>query len=120
MPTNKNTCAYHSDCAAADKYARSIGRPRATHVQKPQDGSMRVWHIPQVPGKPFYVEVATPIDAKRIIKILAEYDLFQYENKIKPDYASASGLEIYEGGEWIEWENDDGESILDTMREERK
>lgn len=86
---------------------------------------LRVWHIPQVPGKPFYVELdsrgARPSairEAKRIIRLLADYDLFQYENKIKPDYASASGLKIYEDGEWVEWENGDGEGILDVMRRE--
>lgn len=85
--------------------------------KKPAEGSMRVWHIPQVPGKPFYVnDVESDLEAIGVISLLAEYDLFQYENKIKPDYASASGLEIYEGGEWIEWESENGESILDVMR----
>lgn len=83
----------------------------------------RVWHIPQVPGAAFRVDLGARRDdpamvreAARIIKLLAEYDLFQYENKIKPDYASASGLEIFEGGEWIEWESEDGEDILEVMR----
>lgn len=85
----------------------------------------RVWHIPQVPGKPFRVELkamrngpAMIREAGRLIQLLADYDLFQYENRIKPDYASASGLEVFEGGEWIEWENEDGESILEVMRRE--
>lgn len=89
---------------------------------KPAEGSLRVWHIPQVPGKAFHWEVdplsSTPIqDAAEIMKLLARYDLFQYENKIKPDYASAQGLEVYEGGEWVEWSDEDGNDIGDLMRE---
>lgn len=85
----------------------------------------RVWHIPQVPGKPFHVELdpqpprpALVRDAKRILSILADYDLFQYEHKIKPDYANAQGLEVFEDGEWVEWYNDDGEDIGVVMRRE--
>lgn len=89
---------------------------------KPAEGSLRVWHIPQVPGKPFYVPIdrAQPLPITRameILKILAQYDLFQYENKIKPDYANAQGLEVYEDGEWMEWNNEDGGDIADLMRE---
>lgn len=77
----------------------------------PKDGNLRVWHIPQVPGRPFIVEVETPHIAKQIINLLAEYDLFQFEHRIKPDYTNASGLEVFEGGEWTEWYSEDGENI---------
>lgn len=72
-------------------------------------GALRVWHIPQIPGKPFRVPVASPEDAQRVLGLLADYDLFQFKNKIKPDYCNAQGLEVYEadGGEgepdWCEW-----------------
>jgi hypothetical protein len=87
-------------------------------------GDFRVWHIPQVPGKPFHVDLNhvlredAPEEAKRILRLLADYDLFQLENKIKPDYANAQGLEIFEDGEWIEWDNEDGEDITEIMRRE--
>lgn len=86
--------------------------------------SYRVWHIPQVPGQPFHAQFTLPRHesvvprAKEIMKILADYDLFQYENKIKPDYANAQGLEIFEDGEWVEWSNEDGEDIGDIIRRE--
>lgn len=72
-------------------------------------GALRVWHIPQVPGKPFHVAVDTPQEAQRVLNVLAQYDLFQLMNQIKPDYCNAAGLEVYEAdsgeGEpgWCEW-----------------
>ena len=76
-----------------------------------KQGELRVWHIPQVPGQSFHVSVETPEEAIKILKILAEYDMFQYEENIKPDYSNAAGLEVFEDGEWSEWYNDIGEDI---------
>jgi hypothetical protein len=70
---------------------------------------LRVYHIPQVPMKAFYVEVATPEEAIKILDVLADYDLFQFENNVKGDYCNAQGLETledFEGDgnlEWCEW-----------------
>lgn len=79
----------------------------------------RVWHIPQVPMKPFRVEVPDVETAKLVIKTLADYDLFQFENKVKPDYANQSGLEVLVGDEWEEWYSEDGdEDIWEVIRGE--
>ena len=85
--------------------------------EKTTEGSLRVWHIPQIPGKPFHVAVATPREGALLLRALADYDIFQFENRIKPDYANAQGLEVYEGGEWLEWENPDGGEIGDVASE---
>ena len=82
-------------------------------------GKLRVWHIPQVPGKPFYVPVETPQEAVKVLNTLAEYDDFQFKNHIKPDYSNASGLEIFEDGKWGEWYSEDGENI-DELAESQK
>jgi hypothetical protein len=82
-------------------------------------GSLRVWWIPQVPGKPFRVPVKNIEEAKKLLDTLAKYDIFQYENRIKGDYCNAGGLEVVEvideeekpQGEWVEWSNEDGQSI---------
>jgi len=82
-----------------------------------QEGSLRVWHIPQIPGKPFYVAVTSPEEAIKILNVLADYDLFQFKNNIKPDYCNASGLVVFEDGEWLEWYTEDGdEDIWDVIR----
>jgi len=77
----------------------------------PKEGDLRVWHVPQLPMKAFYVEVGTVSEAVKIIDTLAYYDIFQFENKIKPDYCNMSGLEVFENGEWCEWENEDGDNV---------
>ncbi len=80
-------------------------------MPEPIKGSLRVWHIPQIPGKPFHVRVKNLREAKLLLKSLALYDLFQFENRIKPDYANAQGLEVYEDGDWEEWMSKEGENI---------
>ena len=87
-----------------------------------QAGDLRVWHIPQVPMSGFHVFVDSLGEAKKVLSILAEYDLFQFERKIKPDYANAQGLEVYvqvsndgeedhECYEWEEWMDEQGYNI---------
>lgn len=76
---------------------------------------LRVWWVPQIPGKPFTVEVTTPEEGAKLLRILADYDLFQYENNIKPDYANAGGLHQEsahpEAQGWEEWYDDDGNDV---------
>ena len=70
-------------------------------------GDLQVWWIPQVPGKPFTVDVASVEEGEKIMNALANYDLFQYANHIKPDYANAGGLNIWTGTEWESWEDEE-------------
>ena len=78
---------------------------------QPKEGDLRVWWIPQVPMKPFYVDVPSLEVAGYIMDVLADYDMFQFENNIKPDYANAGGVQVFEGGEWIDWYSEDGEDF---------
>lgn len=72
---------------------------------------LRVSHFPQIPCKPFIVEVKDLCEAKKIFDILADYDLFQYENKIKPDYANMTVLEEFDEDEqeWVSWYDEETE-----------
>lgn len=74
---------------------------------------LRVWHIPQVPMKAFHVEVSSIDEACKMLNVFQDYDLFQYENKIKADYCNTSGLEYFgeEENSWCEWYDDDGFNI---------
>jgi len=83
-----------------------------------KDGVLKVWWIPQIPMNAFEVQVDTPREGKKLLDILANYDIFQYENNIKPDYCNAGGLSIYEDGEWTDWYNEDGESIDEVTFEQ--
>lgn len=84
---------------------------------------IRVCHFPQIPCKPFIIEVKTLEEAKLLFDVLANYDLFQFENKIKPDYANATVLEEYneEEQEWLSWYDDKtGTDDLDEYFEHLK
>ena len=87
---------------------------KKTRSITPKSGALRVWHIPQVPGKPFHVEVKDTQEALKVLGVLAHYDLFQFRHNIKPDYANAQGLEVFEDGEWIEWQDENGSEIREA------
>ena len=80
---------------------------------------LRVWHIPQVPGKPFYVYVDTIEEGKKVMDILAAYDLFQLENRIKPDFVNVQGLQRYEEEEndWIDWDIETEDDYFDDVND---
>lgn len=73
------------------------------------EGDLKIWHIPQIPGKTFEVPVKTVEEAAKLLIVLAKYDMFQLLENVKPDYSNVQGLLVLEDGEWVEWydENDD-------------
>ena len=74
---------------------------------------LRVWWIPQVGAisEAFYVPVQSVEEGKKVLDMLAAYDAFQFQNRIKPDYSNAGGLQIYnpEIADYEDWylETDD-------------
>lgn len=78
---------------------------------------LRVQHFPQIPCEPFLVEVSSLEEAKKISDTLAFYDLFQFHNKIKPDYCNATVVQEWdeEEGEWWDWS--DEETGIDDINE---
>ncbi len=64
-------------------------------------GDLQVWWIPQIGGNQFVVNVKTVTQGALLLDTLAHYDIFQFENRIKPDYSNAGGLQ--------RWCEDDGE-----------
>lgn len=88
--------------------------------KEPKVGDLRVWWIPQVPMKAFRVPVKDIEQAKFTLDLLANYDIFQFENHVKPDYSNVGGLEVYveDAGEgkpdWEEWEDEEGNDIDNT------
>jgi hypothetical protein len=75
----------------------------------PSSGALMVWWIPQVPmNPPFLAPVQSLEEAARTIHLLAIYDMYQFEYKVKPDYANAGGLLMWDGDEWVDWHSDDG------------
>ena len=102
---------------AAVKEAEDNCNARGKRQPKPKKGDLRVWWIPQIPGKPFYARVFSPYEAKLLLKVLAGYDMFKSAQHIKPDYSNAGGLQVFEvfdADGWTEWEDEaTGEQIDD-------
>lgn len=61
------------------------------------ENKLRVWWIPQVGAinEAFYVPVQSVEEGKKVLDMLATYDAFQLQNRIKPDYSNAGGLQVY-------------------------
>ncbi len=84
-------------------------------------GDLQVWWIPQVPMKAFHVAVKSLAEGVVVMDALANYDLFQFENNIKPDYANMGGINVWsdDTGEgepgWESW--CDEETGIDEPRE---
>jgi hypothetical protein len=79
---------------------------------------LKVSHFPQIPCEPFEVNVNNIDQALFIMDTLANYDLFQYENKIKPDYCNTTCLSMWdedsdgEGNpDWVNWYDEEGNDI---------
>ena len=83
-----------------------------------------VW-IPQIPMKSFDVPVDSPEEAAKILSVLADYDLFQYENNIKGDYCNAGDLLEFlpedktdsPDGSWVTWYDPETEENISEWRE---
>lgn len=76
--------------------------------------TLRIWHIPQVPMVPFYVEAPDLASAKLVGDALAKYDLFQLQHRIKPDYCNAQGIERRAHGEWEEIDEEGEQDLRDA------
>lgn len=87
-------------------------------VPKPYPYPLRVWWILQVPSNnPFRVPVKDVFEAKLLMETLANYDLYQLKNNIKPDYSNAGGVEMLEDGEWTDFCDEDGNDFDEHWEE---
>ena len=55
-------------------------------------GLLQVWWVPQVPMVEFCVPVASVEEGVKLLDVLAMYDLFQLQHKVKGDFANVGGL----------------------------
>lgn len=98
------------------KYCRRMDKKYFQYAEK---GNMRVWWIPQLPMEAFHFPVETVDEAILLLEALAEYDLFQLEHSVKPDFSNVGGLETFDGEEWSEFYDEDGMSV-DEIRDARE
>lgn len=74
---------------------------------KKVQNKLRVSHFPQVPCKPFTVEVKDEEQAHLMVEALANQHLFLFDNNFIPDYANILLVEMFEDGEWIDYWNEE-------------
>lgn len=68
-------------------------------MKKIKEGDLRVWEMHQIPGKAKYTYVKSVKEGKTLIDKKADADL---KNPFITD--NAFGLEVFESGEWCEWQ----------------
>jgi hypothetical protein len=76
--------------------------------------------------KMFTVPVRTFREARLLLSTLADYDRFQFENRIKPDYCNAGGLQAFDPddtedgpyGYWSDYYPDSGDEFDDLTDEQ--
>ena len=75
----------------------------------------RVWWTPQLPMKAFLYPVPDYANGKMLTDALAQYDLFQFEHHVKPDYCNAGGIQwrhpTMTDGEWWDLDEDEAEEL---------
>ena len=71
---------------------------------------LQVRHYPQLPCRPFCVDVKDEFEAKKILDTLANQHLWLYENKIIPDYCNVIEVVMLEdedgNSDWISYWNE--------------
>ena len=76
---------------------------------------LRVSHFPQIPCKPFRVEVRNEREAFLVYNTIADQHLFLYENNFIPDYSNTLMIQMWDDD--LE-PDDNGEKWTDYWNEE--
>lgn len=77
-------------------------------------GDLKVWYIPQVPMKAYEVNIPRRVgttdsayleQAAFVLEAIVGLSIFEFENRVKPDYSDAAGIARFDE----EWEDVDEE-----------
>jgi len=70
---------------------------------------LQVRHYPQIPCKPFCIDVKDEEEAFKISTVLAKQHLWLYKNRIIPDYCNVIGVFMYDEKEkeWVDYWNEE-------------
>lgn len=67
----------------------------------------RAWYVPQMPMAAFEFPTATRAEATLVLDAITKFSMFEFENRVKPDYSDAGGVQEFVDGEWMDVEEDD-------------
>lgn len=90
-------------------------------MSDPHEGDLLVWYIPQVPMKPFETRILHTsgqegvelAQAALLLDTIVDFSIFEFENRIKPDYSDAAGISRFEDGEWCDLDESEWRKDLD-------
>ena len=81
---------------------------------------LQVWWIPQIPMKAFEYPVPTIEAGAMLLDVLAQYDQFQLDYNVKPDYSNVGGLawrhEVGTEGEWWDLDPKDEDDVAEFQK----
>jgi hypothetical protein len=96
---------------------RHLLRTLDDHTDDAAGVEMRICWTPQMPMEPFTYPVPDMETASLLLDVLAQYDRFQFQHKVKPDHAKSGGAEwrhpVLTGGEWVEFDPDDASDRME-------
>lgn len=93
-----------------DKFEQEQTREEEEELVK---GDLRVWCMRNPPSKPEMYPVNTPDEAVRTIRAVGDVLSHSRETIV-----AAFGLQIWDGDEWIEWEDEKGRHIFNYTKDE--
>ena len=73
----------------------------------------KIWYIPQIPMAAFEREYDNLQTAKDVLNAVIGLSIFEFEHRVKPDYADAAGIAIWEDGEWCDLDEEEWDDAHD-------
>ena len=86
---------------------------QADMVVNAEEGTLRVWWVRNAPSPAEYWIVADVADAQKVLGELERHDL--KDSRVQ---SNVGGLEVYEGGEWHEWYDENDVDIAGFLTDE--
>jgi hypothetical protein len=94
-------------------------------IGKPAEGDLKVWYIPQLPMSAYEVDIVRHSGesdsaylqrAAETLNAIIGLSIFEFENRIKPDYSDATGIMRWEvdgdgGFDWFEVDESEYEDV---------
>ena len=79
---------------------------RRKTYKRPKHGDLRVYNIVNLPNDADFYPVTSPLHGAQLIDALANSQLLD-----DTVHSNVFGLEVFESGEWLEWQDEDGFEI---------
>lgn len=69
----------------------------------------KIWYIPQIPMPAFEREYGNFDTAREVLDAIIGLSIFEFEHRVKPDYADMAGIQRWTEEGWEDVEEDEWE-----------